>query len=71
MIRYTATIEHLKGQGAAIVALFDHTGEWSGAGRVEVRSGRWADLYEAGYVLASFTATAKGGTLDRFSVVEG
>lgn len=49
-MRFWATIEILKGQGAAIVALFDSTGEWSGAGRIECRSGRASDLYELGYM---------------------
>lgn len=67
-MRYWATIEYLKGQNAAIVALFDSKGEWSGAGRIECRAGKPA-LYEAGYILASRSAAAKGGTLDRYSEV--
>jgi hypothetical protein len=66
--RYSATIEYLPGQRAAIVALTDGLGEWAGAHRVEVRSGLKSDLYEAGYKCASVEATMKGGTLDRFSV---
>ncbi len=66
---YSATIEYLPGQGAAILAIFDSTGEWSGAGRVQVRSGRREDLYEEGYRIATFSAQAKGGRLGRFSVV--
>lgn len=65
---YSATIEYLPGQGAAIVALFDSAGQWSGAGRIEVRSGLRSDLYEAGYHAASASATIKGGRLARFSV---
>lgn len=67
--RYSATVAYLPGQPAAIVTLFDHRGEWSGAGRIEVRSGSRADLYEAGYRAASARALAHGGTLDRYSVV--
>lgn len=65
---YSATIEYLPGQAAAIVALFDAAGEWSGAGRVEVRSGLRSDLYEAGYRLAAASAAIKGARLGRFSV---
>lgn len=71
MNRFTGKIEYLKDQpGAAIVALFDSRGEWCGAGRIDIRSKRISDLYEAGYVHASGTAVAKGGMLDRFLVVE-
>ena len=65
-MNFTATIEFLPGQGAAIVALFDGAGEWSGAGRIEVRSRRHADLYDEGYRYASRAVACKGGTLDRY-----
>jgi len=68
--RYSATIEFLLGQRAAIIELTDCNGEWAGGGRIEVRpingDVRGA-LTEAGYVHASASAAAKGGTLDRFS----
>lgn len=67
MNKYSATIEFLPGQGAAIVALFDSSGEWSGAGRVECRSGRREDLIEEGYKAARQRAHCKGGVLERFS----
>jgi hypothetical protein len=66
MKRFTATFEILKGQGAVVVTLFDGA-EWSGSGRIEIRSRRRSDLYEAGYRAASMAAVAKGGILDRFS----
>lgn len=68
-MRFTATLEYIKGQCAAIVTLYDH-GEWSGGGRVEARSGRRSDLYEIGYRDACQRAHGKGGDLDRFSVHE-
>lgn len=67
-MKYSATIEFLTGQRAAIVTLFDRSGEWSGAGRIEVRSGSRSDLYEEGYRHASVSASMKGGILDRYSV---
>lgn len=69
MEKFSATIEILSGQGAAIVTLFDSRGEWSGSRRMEVRSGRADDLYEAGYIHASVTARCKGGMLDRYARV--
>lgn len=68
MSKFTATIEFLKGQSAAIVTMFDSTAEWSGAGRIEVKSGSRDALYEAGYREATARATIKGGTLDRYTV---
>lgn len=68
-MKFTATIEFLSGQKAAIIELTDAHGEWSGAGRIDLPRGSRADLYEAGYKLASQNAAAKGGTLDRYSVV--
>lgn len=65
-----ATIEYLKGQGAAIVELTDQDGGWQGAGRIEVRSGARGDLYEQGYIHASRSAAAKGGTLERYREVK-
>jgi hypothetical protein len=66
--RFNGTIEFLGG-GRAIVELTDSRGEWSGAGRIEIRSRDERALYEAGYVRASACAAAKGGTLDTFRVV--
>jgi hypothetical protein len=65
-MRFTATIQFLLDQRAAIVALFDSKGEWSGAGRVECRSGRREDLIEIGYKDACARAACKGGMLDSF-----
>jgi hypothetical protein len=67
-MRFRATIEYLPGQPAAIVSLTDEHGEWAGAGRIEVRSGRSSDLYEEGYRWAARAAAGKGGRLDRYSV---
>lgn len=68
--KFWATIEFLNGQRAAIIELTDiSTGEWAGAGRIEVRSGRRDDLYEEGYRQAAVSAHSKGGRLERFSVV--
>lgn len=69
-MRFNATIEFLKGQRAAIVTLFNDRGEWSGSGRIEVRSGCRSDLYEEGYRIASQNASVKGGTLDYYRVVD-
>ena len=66
--RFSATIEFLPGQRAAIIALTNGLGEWAGAHRIEVRSGLKSDLYEAGYKCASVSAAIHGGALDRFSV---
>jgi hypothetical protein len=66
MNKYTATIEFLPDQGAAVVVLSDGAGEWSGASRIECRSGRPDDLYEAGYRAASLSAHFKGGRLERY-----
>jgi hypothetical protein len=68
MTKFTATIEFLHGQSAAIVTLTDNRGEWSGSGRIQVRSGLRADLYEQGYTEASARAAAKGGTLEAYRV---
>lgn len=69
-MNYSATIEFLTGQKAAIVTLLDQAGEWSGASRIEVRSGSKADLYEQGYIHASASAVCKGGRLSSYSVEE-
>ena len=72
MTNYTATIEYLDGQRAAIVTLAGPDGEWAGAGRIECRpiNGRVREaLYEQGYVTASASAAAKGGRLDAYRVV--
>jgi hypothetical protein len=66
--KFHGTIEFLSGQSAAIVELTTETGEWAGSGRVEVSSGRRADLYEAGYNTAALSARAKGGRLEQFGV---
>lgn len=66
MTTFNATIEFITGQRAAIVTLTDSSGEWSGSGRIEVRSGRRSDLYEEGYRVASLSAAAKGGRLETF-----
>jgi hypothetical protein len=65
--KFSATVEFLRGQPAAIVTLTDEAGAWAGAGRVEVRSGRRYDLYEEAYRQASQSAQAKGGRLERFT----
>jgi hypothetical protein len=70
MTTFNATIEFISGQRAAIVTLTDSRGEWSGAGRIEVRSGLKADLYEQGYRHASFSAAAKGGRLETYRVIQ-
>lgn len=68
--RFWATIEFIRGQRAAIIELTNvTTGEWAGGGRIEIKSSLRSDLYEAGYVHASFNAAAKGGTLDRYTVI--
>ena len=66
---FTATIEYLHGQSAAIVCLTDGFGGWAGAGRIEVRSGLRSDLYEAGYRMASLSAMSKGGRLETYKEV--
>jgi hypothetical protein len=69
-MNFDATIEYLSGQRAAIITLTNiTTGEWSGSGRIDLPHGRKADLYEAGYRLASFNAQSKGGTLWRYREV--
>lgn len=69
MEKFSATVEFLSGQKAAIITLTDSSGEWSGSGRIDLPRGTNADLYEAGYVHASRAAATKGGTLDRYSKV--
>lgn len=66
---FSATIEIVNNH-QAIVALSDSSGEWAGAFRVEIRSGRSFDLYEEGYRLASLSAQSKGGRLGRYSVAQ-
>ena len=72
MDNFSATIEYIDGQCAAIVTMYDPTGEWSGGGRIDVRpihgSVRSA-LYENGYTVASLSAKSKGGRLDRYTEV--
>jgi hypothetical protein len=65
---FNATIEFIGGQRAAIVELTDGRGEWAGGSRIEVRSGRRAELYEQGYIHAARAAAAKGGSLETYRV---
>lgn len=69
MVKFYGTIEFLSGQKAAILTLTNQAGEWAGSGRIEVSSGLESDLYEEAYRQASLNAWAKGGRLERFSVV--
>ena len=69
MDKFYGTVEFLSGQKAAILTLTDSAGEWAGSGRIEVRSGLRADLYEEAYRQASLRAQIHGGRLERFSVV--
>jgi hypothetical protein len=74
-VKFTATIEYLLGQRAAIVELHDADGVFAGGSRIDLRPlafettgllrGR---LYEVGYSHASRCAAVKGGHLDRFTV---
>jgi hypothetical protein len=76
-MKFNGTIEFLLSQRAAIIALTDSTGEFAGAGRIDLRirafettealQGR---LYEAGYIYASRVAIGKGGRLERFTNVD-
>jgi len=70
MDKFYGTVEFLSGQKAAILTLTNAAGEWSGEGRIEVRSGLESDLYEEAYRQASLRAQSHGGRLERFSVVE-
>lgn len=65
-MNFSATIEYVSST-RALVALFDASGEWAGAGRIDVRAGGRANLYEAGYKDACARAVIKGGRLDRFT----
>lgn len=66
--RFYGTIEYLP-TGEAIVTLTDSDGEWSGACRIQCRSRRRDDLYEAGFTSASVNASGKGGRLESFREV--
>lgn len=73
--RFNATIEFISGQRAAIVTLTDSSGEFAGGGRIETKCSPALcghpvrdSLYEEGYRLASFSATAKGGVLETYGV---
>jgi hypothetical protein len=70
MNKFTATIEILNGQNAAIVSLFDFSGEWSGGGRIELPRAPAHQvedaLYEQGYITASRSAASKNGTLESY-----
>ena len=75
-MKFFATIEFLLSQRAAIIALTDSTGEFAGAGRIDLRPRAFetheafkARLYETGYTYASRVAIGKGGRLERFSVI--
>ena len=72
-IQFHGTVEYLVGQHAAIVSLVDGLGEWAGASRIDLRPvafegkrGLQSRLYEAGYTLASVSATSKGGRLETY-----
>ena len=72
-MKFSATIEFLLSQRAAIIALTDSTGEWAGAGRIDLRPIAFetsealeARLYEVGYTYAARAAAHKGGRLERF-----
>lgn len=69
-MKYNATIEFLSGQKAAILTLTDSNGEWSGAGRIDLPLGSKSGLYDLGYIYASKSAAAKGGTLETYKVVK-
>lgn len=68
MKNFWATYEILSNR-RAIVSLFDASngGEWSGAGRVEIRNPDRAALIERCYEDACVRASCKGGRLDRFT----
>ncbi len=66
MTKFTATLELLQGQNAAIITLTDEHGEWAGSGRIE---GRHSALYEIGYIHAARSAACKGGTLETYRVL--
>ncbi len=67
MERFTGKVEFLSAK-SAIVALFDSRGEWSGAGRVEIKRADRDALYAACFADAEQRAACKGGVLDRFTV---
>lgn len=69
MKRFNGTIEYLSGQKAAIVTLTEGD-EWSGSGRIDLPRGSKSDLYELGYNQLSMSATAKGGVLDTYKVIQ-
>lgn len=69
-MKFYGELEFLSGQKAGLLTLTNEHGEWSGSGRIEARSGRRADIYEEAYRQANLNATAKGGHLERFSVVD-
>jgi len=70
---FSATIEFLPGQRAAIVEMTGPDGEWSGGGRIEVRRGHGVRelLMAAGRRDAAQRAAIKGGVLGSFSVFPG
>lgn len=71
--KFYGTVEFLTGQSAAIVELTNDQGEFSGGGRIELpRAPRGLSrdwLYELAYQWLSQSATAKGGRLERMSVI--
>lgn len=77
MLKFNATIEFLQGQRAAILSIFDISGEFVAGGRIETscRPGYCGhdpreSLYELGYSQASMTVEAKGGSLETYKVVQ-
>lgn len=64
-MKFSAVVEFLADQKAAILTLTDWTGEWAGSSRVEGRTR--SEVYERAYSLAAFNAESKGGRLERFS----
>jgi hypothetical protein len=69
MTKFNGTIEYISGQRAAIIELVNINGEWSGGGRIDLKSGSKADLYEEGYRQLSINAAGKGGTLETYRVL--
>lgn len=69
MTNFNGTIEFIPGQQAAIVELTTSTGEWAGGGRIDLKSGSKADLYEEGHKELSRRAAHKGGRLETYRVL--
>lgn len=64
-MKFSATVEYVTST-RALVTLFDASGDWAGAYRVDLPRNPPHPLYDAGYNRASQAATCKGGTLDRY-----